>query len=152
MSVPKPNSWNRAEFFAWLDRAIGEAQPPIPDMATLAALSGISHSTLSTWRSGKYRPTQDKLTLIANVLKKPRRDVWLIAGLVDADDVVGSTPIQDGHEPTADERRAIALIQQSKLSDVLKRRLIADHLEEMRRAREAVDRSTQSKIAMLEEA
>jgi transcriptional regulator with XRE-family HTH domain len=133
LSVRKSNGWNREEFFAWLDRAIAEAQPPIPDMAALAALSGISHSTLSTWRSGKYRPTQDKLTLIANVLKKPRRDVWLMAGLVDAADV-GGPAIRDDHEPTAEDRRAIQMIRDSKLSEPAKKMLIERYLEKVRRA------------------
>lgn len=84
--------WRREEFFRYLEREITQAQPPIPHVTRLAELAGLSPSTVSNWKNGKQRPTLDKLTAIANVLHKPRRELWLQAGLVDADDVDAGEP------------------------------------------------------------
>lgn len=84
--------WRREEFFRYLEREIARAQPPIPHVTRLAELAGLSPSTLSNWKTGKQRPTLDRLTAIANVLGKPRRELWLEAGLVAGDDVNAEEP------------------------------------------------------------
>lgn len=84
--------WRREKFFTYLEQEIAQADPPIPHVTRLAEMAGISPSTISNWKTGKQRPTLDKLTAIARVLGKPRREVWLQAGLVDANDVDGEEP------------------------------------------------------------
>lgn len=92
MRVRTQKLWRRDEFFRYLELEIGYAQPPIPHVTRLAELAGLSPSTISNWKTGKQRPTLDKLAAIANVLGKPRRELWLQAGLVEAGDVDGETP------------------------------------------------------------
>ena len=151
--TPKP--WKREEFFRWLEGAPGEpgalTKAKIAHVGALAEAAGISPSTISKWRNNKQRPTVDKLTALAVVLGVARRDVLLIAGLLDEADMSTVAPASDNQELSADERRAVALIQGSNLSDAQKKRLIADHLDGLRRAREEVERQTRSTIALLEQ-
>jgi transcriptional regulator with XRE-family HTH domain len=86
--------WRREEFFRYLEREIAHAQPPIPHVTRLAELAGLSPSTISNWKTGKQRPTLDKLTAIADVLDKPRSELWLQAGLVAGDDVNAEEPAE----------------------------------------------------------
>ena len=92
MRVRTQRPWRREAFFRYLEREIAHAQPPIPHVTRLAELAGLSPSTISNWKTGKQRPTLDKLTAIADVLGKPRRELWLQAGLVAGDDVNTEEP------------------------------------------------------------
>lgn len=97
--------WRREAFFRYLEREIAQADPPIPHLTRLAELAGLSPSTISYWKSGKQRPTLDKLAAIAKVLGKHRRELWLEAGLVEAgdieaDELVEVDPRLDGLDPT----------------------------------------------------
>lgn len=84
--------WRREEFFRYLEREIARARPPIPHVTRLAELAGLSPSTVSNWKNGKQRPTLDKLTAIAQVLGKPRSELWVEAGLVAGADVNADEP------------------------------------------------------------
>jgi transcriptional regulator with XRE-family HTH domain len=151
VSTQKP--WNRDAFFAWLEGRPGKpgvmAQKSIPHVQQLAEMAGMHPSTLSRWRKGS-RPTVDKLTAVARVLGVKRRDILLVAGLLDEADLTTVEGRPESEELSAEERAAVAMIEASGLSAPLKKRLIADHLEEARRAREERERQLRSKIELLE--
>lgn len=138
---PAPKPWKREAFFRWLDRRISQVDPPIPDMQTLANLSGVSHSALSNWRKGKYRPSLDSLSLLAGPLQVTKEAVWAEAGIVPDLDPA----------PTAEEQWGEMMIRSSSLSDAAKERLLASHREEMRRTRDEVERRLREKIDLLTE-
>lgn len=160
VSVRTSKPWNRIEFFVWLDSVLSTST--IPHVSRLAEEADISPSTISNWKTGKQRPTLDKLEAIANVLGVPRSVVWAKAGLLGDDDLSAaavnlseSVGISDSvtgivTEASADDRMAIAQIRASKLSKPMQDRLIADHLDAVREAREAHLRRLQKQIDMLE--
>ncbi|MBC9001315.1 helix-turn-helix domain-containing protein [Micromonospora aurantiaca (nom. illeg.)] len=128
--------WNREAFFRWLDAARKNAVPPIPHDGALAELAGISHSTLSNWRNGKQRPTTDKLAAIADVLGVPARDLWVLAGLMEPDQVGLAEVPSPAHLPPEDEE-SIRMIMASDLPEDVKadlvgeiRRLQQQHVDE----------------------
>jgi transcriptional regulator with XRE-family HTH domain len=138
---PPRKPWNREGFFGWLDRRITQVNPSIPDMQTLAALSGVSHSALSNWRKGKYRPSLDSLSMLAEPLQVAKETVWAEAGIVP--ELEAPT--------TAEERWGEMMIRSSSLSDAAKERLLALHREDMRRQREEAERQLRAKIDLLTE-
>jgi transcriptional regulator with XRE-family HTH domain len=95
VSVRNPRPWKRETFFKYLEVEMARANPPIPHLAALAELAGLSPSTISYWKSGKQRPTMERLAAIAEVLRKPRRELWLEAGLIDAEDLGEGVPVVD---------------------------------------------------------
>lgn len=144
--------WNREEFFAWLEsgetNALSRAE--IPHVGRLAELAGISPSTISKWRSGKMRPTVATLTAIARVLNVKRRDILLVAGLLDEADLTTVEGQREDEELSAEEREVIAKVNASGLSASQKKIVIADQLAEIRRDREERSRRLDSTIHMLE--
>lgn len=130
--------WNREAFFAWLDQRIKVVNPPIPDMQTLADMSKISHSALSNWRSGKYKPSLESLAALAPVLKVAKEYIWARAGLVSGDlrEMI-----------TEEDHAGLDVIETSNLDrdakDKLKvmylARIIRDREERMRQLREQID-------------
>lgn len=142
--VRTPRPWNKERFFDWLLTEMSRANPSIPHLGRLAELAGLHPSTLSNWKTGKQRPTLDKLSAIADVLGKPRRDVWLIAGLVETEDVESA-----GRAETAEEQWGEMLIRSSNLSEAAKERLLAVHREDMRRQRAEAERQLREKIELL---
>lgn len=139
LRVITPKPWNREDFFRWLEGTGGRpgalARANFAHVGALAEAAGISPSTISKWKNDKQRPTVDKLTAIANTLRVPRRNVLVIAGLLDEADVGPTGPTRgDDHEPSAEERRAIALIRASKLTEQAKDMLIERYISERRQA------------------
>lgn len=124
----RTNGWDRVRFFGWLDHRI--IVVGIPDMQTLADLSGVSHSALSNWRSGKYRPKLESLSALAKPLKTSEEVVWAEAGILPAAQL-GVAVEEDLH---------IRSIRESSLSKVQQDRLIAMYQEDLQRA---VERSRQ---------
>lgn len=119
------DDWPREDFLAWLDDERDRAG--FKHDLELADAAGISHSSISGWRNGRQRPSTATLTKVAKALGKPPRELWVRAGAPEADDL-------GGHEPAAEDRRAIQLIRDSKLSEPAKRMLIDRYLEKVRRA------------------
>jgi transcriptional regulator with XRE-family HTH domain len=117
--------WNREAFFAWLDAARRNANPPIPHDGALAERAGISHSTISNWRNGKQRPTTEKLTVIAEVLGVPARDLWVRAGLV-APDQVGMADIPSAADLPPEDEESIRLIMASDAPADVKDELVRE--------------------------
>lgn len=141
MRTQEPRAWNREGFFRWLDRRITQIKPPIVDMQSLAGLSGVSHSALSNWRKGKYRPSLDSLSLLAGPLQVNRETVWAEAGILPEIEAA----------PSAEEQWGEMMIRSSNLSDAAKERLLAVHREDMRRQREEAERQLREKIDLLTE-
>jgi transcriptional regulator with XRE-family HTH domain len=156
LRVITPKPWNRDDFFAWLEGRGGQpgalARAHFAHVGALAEAARISPSTISKWKNDKQRPTVDKLTAIANALQVPRRDVLLIAGLLDEDDIGRPTPARLGedHEPSADERKAIATIRASNLAKPLQDMLIKQELERLRLLREQAEAQLQQTIKNME--
>lgn len=119
------DDWPREEFLAWLDEERDRAG--FKHDLDLAEAAGISHSSISGWRNGRQKPSTPTLTKVAKALGKPPREVWLRAGAMEQEDL-------GGHEPAADDRRAIQMIRDSKLSEPAKKMLIERYLEKVRRA------------------
>ncbi len=133
LSVRTPRPWNREDFFAWLEVAMRETTPPIAHHGELADRAGISPSTISNWKNNKQRPTMATLNPIADALGVPRRNVWLIAGILDDPEARLEAP---NHEPSAADRWGVDIINQSKVSATTKQRLITVFLEGEKRRRE----------------
>lgn len=149
VSVRTPKQWNRVEFFTWLDtEALPEAG--IPHVTRLAELAEISPSTMSYWRSGKQRPTQDKLAAIAKVLGVPRGVVWLRAGIVEVGDV-SSTANETGPAIADPDAAGVEIIQAStRLGDDVKQLLIKTYREDRRREREEAERKLRQTVELME--
>lgn len=76
-------------FFAWFDRAKDEANFTYD--SDVAKAAGMSHTSISGWRSGRQRPTAKSLSDVARVLNKSAQEAWAKAGLMTASDI---------HKPT----------------------------------------------------
>lgn len=100
LRVRKRSDWRRVEFFRWLDAT--KVKAGYPHDAALSKATGVSQSTLSNWRNGKQRPTNDNLTKIANGLGVEPLWVWQLAGLVPAG-AEPTTTEADAAEPTPDD-------------------------------------------------
>lgn len=75
----------RGEFFAWFDRAKDDAGFTYD--SDVAKAAGMSHTSISGWRSGRQRPTAKSLSDVARVLNKSAQEAWAKAGLMTASDV-----------------------------------------------------------------
>lgn len=88
------SDWPREEFMRWLDEQRNRAGY-VNDSA-LADAAGISHSTISGWRNGRQKPTQQSLTSAAEALGIDPRHLWIRAGLLTAEELGFET---DAAEP-----------------------------------------------------
>jgi transcriptional regulator with XRE-family HTH domain len=85
--VSTRNSWLefRDDFFVWFDRAKEEAEFTYD--SDVAKAAGMSHTTISGWRSGRQRPNSQSLSDVARVLNKSAQEAWARAGLMTASDI-----------------------------------------------------------------
>lgn len=128
-----------AQFFEWFDAARTDAG--IKNDFEVANRAGINHSSISSWRKGRQRPTAHSLSDIARVLGKSALEAWERAGLLtEADRQQMLTP---------PERDGIALIRSSNLSEPAKERLVAVFLEQERRDRAERLRRLEEQIDVL---
>jgi transcriptional regulator with XRE-family HTH domain len=118
--------WPRDAFFAWFDRHLDSTD--YRNEYELSRAAGISHSAISSWRKGRTRPGTPSLRKLAPKLKVTEAEILTRAGDPNAALVSGQ------HEPSAEERQAIAIIRASKLSKEMQDMLIERHLEERRQA------------------
>lgn len=134
-------AWDRDGFFDWLDQRIAEVEPPIPDMQSLADLAEISHSALSNWRSGKYKPSLDTLRQLAKPLKVPVDVVWSRAGLI----------VETGHRHvlTSEEQAGIDIIEATQLDAETKEKLKVLYLARVARERKERLRQLREQIDLL---
>jgi transcriptional regulator with XRE-family HTH domain len=73
--------WPREAFFEEFDRLLAESD--YRNEYALAQAAGISHSTLSSWRSGRQRPSTKGLAAVARALGTVTAlELWELAGLV----------------------------------------------------------------------
>ena len=86
--------WARTQFFEWFDQLWRERRPDIPHDTALAGEANMSHATISSWRSGRQRPTMVKLADVATVFDIDPRHLWVHAGLM--------TEEQAGLEPESE--------------------------------------------------
>ncbi len=82
-----PADWPREEFFAWFDQERSRLRADLPNDFAIAKAAGMSHTTLSGWRSGRQAPTMQRLASLAQVLGIDHREVWVRAGLMSPEDV-----------------------------------------------------------------
>jgi transcriptional regulator with XRE-family HTH domain len=117
--------WPRADFFAWLDRVWRERRPDIPHDTALAAEADMSHSTISSWRSGRQRPTVAKLTSLAEVLGVDPRSLWVHAGLMSADEAGLESGAPAAPPGDADAATRHLIRNSAQLDDATKADLLA---------------------------
>ncbi|GAA1395302.1 helix-turn-helix domain-containing protein [Catellatospora coxensis] len=149
------DDWPREEWFAWFDRLVEDSE--YPNEYQLARAAKVSHSAISNWRGGRQRPSTVSLRKLAGKLNVGEHEMLSRAGDPNANisvalpaPAIGSYAHGTQVELSAEERAAVAMIEASGLSAPLKKRLIEDHLEESRRAREERERQLRSKIDLLE--
>lgn len=123
--------WPRTEFFAWLDDVRKRVRPDLPHDYALAEAAGMSHSTISSWRSGRQRPTTAKLADVAEVLDIDPRHLWVRAGLMTAEEIGLAPDAEPGPMTDADEATR-QMIEGSGLSPEQKAALLAMLDEEAR--------------------
>lgn len=79
-----PKSWPREDFVEYLSALMRRAG--IADYATLSRLSGVSQSQLSNWHNDKAQPSQASLKKIAPHLGVKPGNLYIVAGINDADE------------------------------------------------------------------
>lgn len=90
--------WPREAFFREFDRLLAESD--FRNEYALAQAAGISHSTLSSWRSGRQRPSTKGLAAIARAFETVTSlELWELAGLV-ADGTTAKLGIPGASDPT----------------------------------------------------
>lgn len=106
----------------WLDSQRASAGY-VTDFA-LAEAAGISHSTLSGWRSGRQTPTAKKLSVIAEALDIDPRYLWVRAGLMTPEEV----GLERGAEPAPpadpDEATRALILNSSDLDEAGKAEML----------------------------
>lgn len=128
-----------AQFFEWYDQARTDAG--IKNDFEVATRARINHSSISSWRRGRQRPTAHSLSDIARVLGKSALEAWEKAGLL--------TEVDREQMFTQSERDGVALIRSSNLGEAAKERLIAVFLEQERRDRTERMRRLEEQIGVL---
>jgi transcriptional regulator with XRE-family HTH domain len=123
--------WPRTDFFDWFDDVRKRLRPDLPHDYALAEAAGMSHSTISSWRSGRQRPTTAKLSDVAQVLDLDPRHLWVHAGLMSAEEVGLDPSAEPGPLLDADEATR-QMIEGSNLSPEKKAELLAMLDEEAR--------------------
>lgn len=85
------DNWPREDFLNWLDREKDRAN--FKNDFELAEAAGISHSSISGWRTGRQRPSTVTLSKVAQALGVKSREAWLKAGAMAPSDLErASTP------------------------------------------------------------
>jgi transcriptional regulator with XRE-family HTH domain len=92
VDTPAPKHWpERDAFFDWFDarkRAV-----KIRSDALVARRAGLDGSSISSWRTGRQRPSTTSLSAVAAVLEVGAQEAWDKAGLLTAGDAPrGMTP------------------------------------------------------------
>ena len=73
--------WPREAFFREFDRLLAESD--YRNECALAQAAGVSHTTISSWRSGRQRPSTKGLAAVARALGTVTAlELWELAGLV----------------------------------------------------------------------
>jgi transcriptional regulator with XRE-family HTH domain len=111
----------KAEFLEWLD--LKRTQAGIRSYLELAERAGISHTSISGWRTGRQKPSMSSLESIAKVIGAEPREVWVRAGLMDA----GHAGLSDLPEPEiVDDEESIRLIMQSDAPEEVKEEIVRE--------------------------
>lgn len=85
LRVRKRGDWPFDEFSEYLTLLRNRAG--ITTDKQLAEAAGIYPSYMTRWRSGELKPSQESLKKVAKALGVRPGDLWVMAGLVDADDL-----------------------------------------------------------------
>jgi transcriptional regulator with XRE-family HTH domain len=86
VDTPAPKSWpERDAFFEWFDER--KRIVKIKHDSAVARRAGLDPSSVSSWRSGRQRPSAVSLSAIADVLQAGAQDTWARAGLMTKGDV-----------------------------------------------------------------
>ena len=86
VDTPVPKPWpERDAFFDWFDER--KRIVKIKHDSGVARRAGLDPSSISSWRSGRQRPSAVSLSAIADVLKVGAQETWARAGLMAQGDV-----------------------------------------------------------------
>ena len=137
---PHALTWPRVEFFDWFDekkKAAGYTYD-----SDVAKAAGISHTSISGWRTGRQRPNVFSLSDVAKVLKTSARLAWAKAGLLTDEDL--------REMMTPEELDGLDLIEASNLDRNTKDKLKALHLARVARDREDSLQQLREQIDLLD--
>jgi transcriptional regulator with XRE-family HTH domain len=133
------------EFFVWYDRAKDRAKFAYD--SDVAKAAGLSHTSISGWRSGRQRPNAQSLSAVARALGVPAKDAWFHAGLMSEADLAGES---EPEAPYGPDQWGVDIIEtNSNLDPAAKARLIAIFLEQERRDREEKERRLREQINLV---
>lgn len=86
VDTPAPKHWpEREAFFDWFDER--KRIVKIRHDSVVARKAGLDGSSISSWRSGRQRPSSASLSAIAAVLEAGAQETWAKAGLLTAGDM-----------------------------------------------------------------
>lgn len=86
VDTPSPKHWpEREAFFDWFDERKRIVR--IRHDAAVARKAGLDGSSISSWRSGRQRPTAASLSAVAAVLEAGAQETWARAGLLTSGDI-----------------------------------------------------------------
>lgn len=133
------------DFFVWYDRAKDRAEFTYD--SDVAKAAGLSHTSISGWRSGRQRPNAQSLSAVARALGVPAKDAWFHAGLMSDADMAGQP---EPEAPYGQDQWGVDIIEAKKgLSRERKDQLIAMFLEQERRDREEKERRLREQINLV---
>lgn len=86
VDTPSPKHWpEREAFFDWFDER--KRAMKIRHDAVVARKAGLDGSSISSWRSGRQKPSASSLSAVAAVLEVGAQETWAKAGLLTPGDV-----------------------------------------------------------------
>lgn len=116
----------------WFDAARDDAG--FKNDSEVAAAAGLNHSSISSWRGGRQRPSTVSLSAVAKVLGRSAQEAWREAGRLAPADMreVDAAPREDW---------GVEMIRSSVvLNDAAKAKLIETHLADQEAEREKLRR------------
>lgn len=133
------------DFFVWYDRAKDRAEFAYD--SDVAKAAGLSHTSISGWRSGRQRPNAQSLSAVARALGVPAKDAWFHAGLMSEADLAGEP---EPEAPYGPDQWGVDIIEANpKLDPDAKAKMIAIFLEQERRDREEKERRLREQINLV---
>lgn len=133
------------DFFVWYDRAKDRAEFAYD--SDVAKAAGLSHTSISGWRSGRQRPNAQSLSAVARALSVPAKDAWFHAGLMSEADMADQP---EPEAPYGQDQWGVDIIEAKQgLSRDRKDKLIAMFLEQERRDREEKERRLREQINLV---
>lgn len=139
VNTPPLKHWpERDAFFEWFDERKKIAK--LKHDSVIARMAGLDSSAVSSWRSGRTRPTTASLTGIAKVLDAAAQEVWARAGHLTDQEVAAV------ERAGASEDWGIKVIREYGLPPDKERAMIAAFVAQEQRARAERERQLREQM------